>query len=100
MNRYVSFLSVVLFVTSCHASISEEGLTISLFSRPDLKWTWVESGKEEIAQKTVLYEELFGTRNSLRLNQSMSVHLHGIRKSCSLLHHIARSDKNSVAFPI
>ena len=73
MNRYVSFLSVVLFVTSCHASISEEGLTISLFSRPDLKWTWVESGKEEIAQKTVLYEELFGTRNSLRLNQSMSV---------------------------
>ena len=73
MKRLGLILSIVSFMTSCHAAITIDEDSVSLFSWSSLKWTWVESGNEEFAQKKVLYEELFGTGNSLRHNQSMCV---------------------------
>ena len=72
MKRLSIFL-FVFFLTSCHVDITLDELSVSLFSWSGSKWTWVESGDEEFAQKEVLYEEQFGTGNSLRHNQSMCV---------------------------
>lgn len=73
MKRLIIVLSNVFLLLSCHATITIEDTSVSLFSWSSQKWTWVESGDEEIAHKRVLYEEMFGTGNSFRLNQSLCI---------------------------
>ncbi len=73
MIKRVAFLVSVLAVSSCSGNIAFDGPEISLNAWSGLTWRWVESGIEEKATKKVIYEEQFGSGNSIRFHQSMSI---------------------------
>ncbi len=69
------FIYITLFVlTACNTGVDESEMYVSSYVSSGLKWTWIDSGTEEKARKKTVYEECFGEGNTLRLNQSMSIH--------------------------
>ena len=73
MKRFLYLVLTTSLLVSCDFGCSVEKSKISLFLWSGLKWTWIDSGREEVAQKNQIYEELFGEGNSLRLHQSMCI---------------------------
>ena len=74
MKRHSLFLFWGILFTACNSGIALEGTDLSLFLWSGLRWTWIESGKEENAISELVYQEKFGEGNSLRLNQSMCIY--------------------------
>lgn len=71
--QFLLLITLVIFA-ACNTGVDESETKVLPYVWSELKWTWIDSGKEEIVRKKMVYEECFGEGNTLRLNQSMTIY--------------------------
>ena len=69
MKRQIYFCSLLVSLLNCFACGSLDD-----YDNQDTNWTWVNTGKKELSHERVVHNEIFGTGNTLRYNQSMCIY--------------------------